>query len=675
MTLPMKPLRSLPAVIAIAAVFFLGACGRSGDGEGASVKHPTSGPMAADLAATLERERDFYVFKSAAELPGNLKWENGAELPEFADPNANKGGTFNYFIQDFPRTLRVVGPDATGGIREFLWDYVEMYPAVEHPNEPGQVYPGFASEWAADRSTRTVYFRINENARWSDGQPVTTEDVVFTLYFFRSPHIREPWYNDFHTKTWEKVTIYDRHVYAVTMKELRPDFLVRASQGFYLFPKHAMADFGADYIEKYQWRVLPTLGAYTLRPADLDKGRSVTLTRIQDWWARDQRYWRGRFNPDRFRLTVIRDIDKAFESFVRGDLDFFLPMTASPKYWYDLLPDSHPDVVAGYIHKVKFYNRIPRPDWGLWINRSKPVLAENEIRLGIQYASNFERVANQFYRGDAVQMNTRSDGYSWRVHPTITSRKFDPVKAREHFAKAGFTQQGPDGILRNERGQRLSFTITTYRPDIRDVMAILKTEAAKAGLEFNLEVLDSTTGWKKVQEKGHEIALIALSRSPELFPRYWEMYHGSNAYADAYLGPDGNPVATHMDGKPNPDPRQPRAQTNNMTMTYIPELDKLIEAYDRADSLEEVKRLAAEIEEIIHEDAAWVAGWAIPFYRLAYWRWVKWPKDFNVMVSRSSLEYFLFSIDPEMRDETRAAKRRGETFPAQLTTYDQFKEQ
>jgi microcin C transport system substrate-binding protein len=677
----MKAFRPPPTLLLLIAVaWLLTGCGRESSsagsaGAGSPVKYPESGPMAADLAATLEKEKAFYVFQTAADLPANLKWENGSDLPEFADPNAKKGGTFTYFIQDFPRTLRVIGPDATGGIRQYLWDYVEMYPAHEHPNQPGKVYPGFAKEWAADRASRTVYYRIDENARWSDGQPLTTEDVVFSLYLFRSPHIREPWYNDFHTKTWEKLTVYDKHTYALTMKELRPDFVVRASQGFYAFPKHAMADFGPDYIEKYQWRTRPTLGAYQLRDADVEKGRAVTLTRVQDWWARDRKFWRGRYNPDRFRFTVIRDIDKAFESFVRGDIDYFLPMTAVPKYWYDLLPDRHPDVVAGYIHKAKFYNQIPRPDWGLWINRTKPLLDDKEIRTGIQYAANFDLVAQQFYRGDAVQMNTRSDGYSWRTHPSITARKFDPVKAREHFAKAGFSQQGPDGILRNERGQKLSFTISTYRPDIRDIMAILKSEGAKAGIEFNLEVLDQTTGWKKVQEKGHEIALIALSRSPELFPRYWEMYHGSNAFTDAYLGPNGQPVPRYADGKPNPSPKQPRAQTNNMTMTYIPELDRLIEEYDRAQTLDQMKGIAKQIEEIIYDDAAWVPGWAVPFYRLAYWRWVQWPEGFNTMTSRTAEEHFVQWIDQDLREETRAARKSRKTFPPQVKTFDQFRQQ
>jgi hypothetical protein len=71
-----------------------------------------------------------------------------------------------------------------------------------------------------------------------------------------------------------------------------------------------------------------------------------------------------------------------------------------------------------------------------------------------------------------------------------------------------------------------------------------------------------------------------------------------------------------------------------MTMTFIPELDRLIEAYDKAETHEEIKRLAAEIEQIIYDDAAWVNGWALPFYRGGYCRYIKWPEGFNVAQSR-----------------------------------------
>lgn len=630
--------------------------------------------MEADLAATIAREPHYYVMKTIADLPTDLVWTSGRDLPEFADPNAKKGGTLNFYLQDFPRTTRTIGPDSTGGMRQYLLDYVAMVGLVlEHPNHPGEVVPGLAKEWAPVRSERTMYYRIDERARWSDGQPITTADAVFSLYFYRSNFHKINWYSDFYTKTYEKITVYDSHTFSLTLKELRPDFDVRVA-ALNLYPRHAMQDVGPDYVEKFQWRVLPTTGAYTILPDGIDKGQSVTLSRVKDWWARDLKYYRGRYNPDRYRFRIIRDHDKGLESFIRGDVDLFLQMTAVPKYWYETLPHTHPLVADGYVHKSVFYNRTPRPDWGLYINTTKPVLNNKDVRWGIQYATNIDMVANQFYRGDAEQMNTRNDGYSWRAHPTLMARKFDPVKAREYFAKAGFTQQDADGVLTNDKGERLSFAITTYRPDLRDIMSILKTEAIKAGIEFRLEILDQSTGWKKFQQKQHEIGMLAFSRPPELFPRYWDDSHGSNAFIDAYLDAEGKPVDKASQGTPNPAPKEMRTNSNNYTMELIPELDRLIEKYDASSSLDEMKGLAAQMEEIIYDNAAWVPGWAQPYFRCAYWRWVRWPEGFNAMTARTADEFFLHWVDEEMEKDTRAARREGRKFPVGVHVFDQFKE-
>ena len=146
-------------------------------------------------------------------------------------------------------------------------------------------------------------------------------------------------------------------------------------------------------------------------------------------------------------------------------------------------------------------------------------------------------------------------------------------------------------------------------------------------------------------------ALLALSHVNELYPRYWETFHGSNAYEDAYLDAAGRPVASYFKGTPNPLPTQVRVQTNNMTSTFIPELDRLIEIYDQATTLAEIKTLAAQIEQIIHDDGMWINGWATPFYRGAYWRYVKWPADFNGAATSNPEELFVLWIDHAARAE------------------------
>jgi microcin C transport system substrate-binding protein len=107
-------------------------------------------------------------------------------------------------------------------------------------------------------------------------------------------------------------------------------------------------------------------------------------------------------------------------------------------------------------------------------------------------------------------------------------------------------------------------------------------------------------------------------------------------------------------------------------MTFNPELDRLIEAYDRSETLDEIKRNAQEMEQIIHDQGWWVNGWSLPFHRTGYWRHVKWPEGFNAMQGRNAEEFFLHWVDEDERAATEKARRSGEKFPAQVLIFDQF---
>src|SRR5690606_29317150 len=95
-------------------------------------------------------------------------------------------------IQDFPRTLRYIGPDSNGSFRPWILDDVTLGLAGLHPDIEGAHYPQLAMEWAADESTSTVYVRLDPAARWSTGEPVTADDFLFMFYFYQSEHIVAP---------------------------------------------------------------------------------------------------------------------------------------------------------------------------------------------------------------------------------------------------------------------------------------------------------------------------------------------------------------------------------------------------------------------------------------------------------------------------------------------------
>ena len=77
-----------------------------------------------------------------------------------------------------------------------------------------------------------------------------------------------------------------------------------------------------------------------------------------------------------------------------------------PEDWYDKV--SGPAVDNGYIIKAQFYNNVPRPCYSLRMNQTKPLLDNRDIRIGVGYASNWELVIKQYFRGDYERMESCS---------------------------------------------------------------------------------------------------------------------------------------------------------------------------------------------------------------------------------------------------------------------------
>jgi len=495
----------------------LGGCGGSKDSDETAFEPYDN---TEEVQAYYEEHADFFRFKTLQDVPADLAWEDGMDLPEIGSPEAKKGGTLRGRIQDFPRTLRIIGPDSNGSFRPYILDYNFMQYARRHPNDTevrqGGFYyfPAIAEKWALDFEGKQVFIKINPEARWSDGNPITAEDAMFAFYFYQTPHHKQIWYNEWYRpgNKYTHITRFDDHTIAIGLAERRPNMLDLVME-LNPLPREFYREYGPDYNQRYQWRFVPTSGPYVVRDQDIRKGRSIALTRLKDWWAKDLKFWRYRFNYDSIRFDVIRDTSKAFETFLRGDLD--VTALTLPEYWYEKLPDDHPLVQQGYIKKIKFFNDKPRPTYGLWINSSKPLLNNRDVRVGINYATNWQLVCDQYFRGDAIRMNTTADGYGPFTHPDLHARPFDPDLALEAFARAGFTKRGADGILVNEKGQRLSFDLTTGYESLKDIMTIRIGRGGQGGARVPRR--DTTDRHRRLEEgtgKEARHPVLRLQRQP-----------------------------------------------------------------------------------------------------------------------------------------------------------------
>ena len=582
---------------------------------------------------------DYFQFKAIGDLPPELVWNNGLEQPDIGDPAAKKGGAFRYFISSFPPTIRPFGPNSNNSFRGELYDNIEISLVELHP-ETGEVIPGVAKEWAIGTDGKTVFFRLDPDAKYNDGVAVKAIDFMWWVYLRASDNVVTPWFKQYLREQMAQFTLFGTDIIAISLPEPKPKLAYFATLP--PSPPHFYKQYGPDYKERYQWRVPPTTAAYTVKPADLVKGVSITLSRTDNWWAKEKKFYRYRFNVDRIRYTVVRDRSKAWELFRAGEIDYF-PITL-PEYWYQ--KSEMPPVFDGYVERYTWYNQFPRIPWSLYLNSAKAPLDNRDVRLGICYASNWQKVIDVIFRGDASRLPGWTKGYGRFDNPKIMARPFSISKAREHFAKAGYVKEGDDGILMKEDGQRLEVALTFSRIPVREkMMGILKEEAKKAGLDFIMDGLDHTVVYKKEMQKNHQAVFSAWGFQPP-YPRYYEYFHSSNAYDDK-----GNL----------------KHNTNNVFSFKDERMDQLSVAFRNARTEDELEKYAHEMQQIIHDSGVYVPGYMTEFSRIGCWRWVRWPNseftEFCPPRTYVPFESYVYWIDEDMKRETETAKRSGKKFP------------
>lgn len=597
----------------------------------------------------------YFVFAKPEDLPADLAWQDGMDLPELGSDEAKKGGMLRWFAAQFPPTLRHFGPDANSSFRSEHHDDFMLGPIGLHPNEQGKYVPGVCNQWAVSADRSIVYLKIDPAARFSNGRPVTTKDFLITPYLYASQYAQFSFGQNFFMggKYYAGITVYDDMTFAIRMAGPKADPLYWTAS--WLPHDHIFyREFGPDFVQRYQWRKNPTTGAYDIAQEDVHQNERITLRRIVNWWAKDRKYYRNRYNPDAIEYRFYHNPDKAFEAFKAGKLDFFHTyVDLNPNYWYEKADVD--EVFNGWICKAQFYNEYPRASVGVYMNCAKPLLDDVRIRRGLQHALNWQKVNEIEMKGDLERLRTTQDGYGKFTHPTMQPADFSPEKAAAHFAEAGFTEKR-DGIWTNpSTGKQTKFKLTCrQRPSTLALILRLKEEAIKAGVLIEPDPRDDNDYFKKTREKNHELAYLGWVNIPP-YPDYFQGYHSSEAYEKQ---PDGS--------------RKVKVQTNNVSSVANEELDKLIEAHEKAATLEELATLGHQIEEIIAKEACFSGGVINPWYRCLYWRWVRWPGEFNVMISENPQQQWVCWIDPDLYRETMDARITGRVMDEKDEIFDSF---
>jgi microcin C transport system substrate-binding protein len=575
-------------------------------------------------------------------LPNGIEWITNNDDPVIGSPDAKKGGTYYSAITSFPLTFRTVGPDANSGARDLFSNNMMLLVGL-HPDTQ-RLIPVLASQWAYDKDGKTMYFKLHEKAEWSDHVPVTADDFIFSLELMRSKAINDPWHNDNFTRYFDKIIKYDDRTFSISCTDAYPDLWFHLEMQ--PRPKHFYKKIDKDFVKKYNWAIEPNTGPYIL--TDYEKGKYLIFERKKDWWAKDLRYYQYRYNVDKIKYTVIRDTNVLFEYFKKGDIDIF--GATRPNIWHEKATGEIFD--KGYVEKIWFYNDIKQPTYGLYMNEDKEIFKDINVRLAFAHAINFDKLNKQVLRGDYERLNNYFTGFGEWTNKDIKAREFDINKV-ESYMKASGWNRGADGIW-GKSGARYSVTLTYAIDDYTDRLVVLKEEAKKAGIELNLELLDPSAAYKKEMEKKHEVVFTA-SEDPNLRPDPWQSFHSANAH---------------------------KPQTNNITNTDDPELDRLIDLERTSKNTNERITLSHQIQQKIHDICCWVPLYQVPYVRSLSWRWVRLPETLGTKTSKSLFEEFepweskyggLFWIDEDMKKETLEAMKNGKAFQPVTIINDRFK--
>ena len=296
------------------------------------------------------------------------------------NPAAPKGGAINYA---WPGTFDSVNPfivqgSGARGILDLVFGYNVFDSLMQRSSdEPFTLYPLIARSVETDEARSFVEFTLDERARFSDGRPVTPEDVIFTLELLRDKGL--PRYGVTAKKVASMEKVGDRGV-RFTFKQ--PDRELPLILGLLpVLPRHAI---DPDTFDRST--LTPMIGSGPYRLTEVRPGESVTLRRNPDYWAKDLPSKRGFDNYDTIRLTYFRDENAMFEAFKKGLVDVFIEENSGR--WtkdYDF-----PAVGRGEVIKEAFKTRTPPGMFGFVMNTRRRPFDDPALRAALTGLFDFE---------------------------------------------------------------------------------------------------------------------------------------------------------------------------------------------------------------------------------------------------------------------------------------------
>jgi peptide/nickel transport system substrate-binding protein len=344
----------------------------------------------------------------------------------YVNPDAPKGGRLTWGLSGTFDSLNplIVRGIALQQVRGFV---VESLMARGN-DEPFTLYGLLARSVETDDTRSYVTFHLDPRARFSDGQPVLADDVLFSWALLRD-HGR-PNHRQYYSKV-AKAEAPDPLTVRFDLTGANDRELPLILGLMPVLPRHAT---GVATFE--ETTMAPPVGSGPYRVTAVNPGVSVTFTRNPDYWGRDLPINRGLWNFGEIRFDFYRESNAAFEAFKRGLYDF--RVETEPLRWHEGYDFGA--AKSGQVIRDAIKTGLPQPSDFLVFNTRRPVFSDIRVRQALTLLFDFEWVNRNYFFG----LYSRAGGYFAGSELSAYGR---PADDRERELLKPFASHIAPGIL------------------------------------------------------------------------------------------------------------------------------------------------------------------------------------------------------------------------------------
>ncbi|MEM9278146.1 MAG: extracellular solute-binding protein [Pseudomonadota bacterium] len=535
----------------------------------------------------------------------------------YVNPNAPKGGKITYGVQGTfdsvnPFILKSMRTNARGSWDHQFGRLVFESLMFRSRDEPFTMYGLLAEkvEWPDDRSW--IEFTLNPQAKWSDGVPVTVEDVLFT-YELLTEKGRPP-YNS-RTKKIEKIEKTGERKVKFTFNDQADREFPMIIALNPVLPKHAI---NFETFDQSSLNSMIGSGPYLMD--EIVPGKSITYHRNPDYWAKDLPSRVGFSNFDEVKVEYYRNANTLFEAFKKGLFDVF--PENDPSAWRRDF--SFPAVNDGRVVKDEFKTGTPAKMLGFVFNTRRDVFENKNVRAALSALFDFEWVNRNlffdaydrtasFWHGSELSSFGISASDAERVllepfmdqiKPDVFNGLYTPAvtdgtgrdrkvmrKAFSLLMKAGYRRQGSQ--LLDGEGRPFRFEILVRSSRQEKLAIAYRRSLTKLGIEIDIRLVDDAQYQRRVQNYDYDMVLQTYSAS--LSPGIEQIWRWDSRSVDVpgtfnFAGANDPAIDTMIE-------HLLQARTREEFVTAVRAYDRLLISGDY-------------LVPLFHIDAQWVARWS-----------------------------------------------------------------